>query len=81
MRMKLENDGTIVCVSELEEYGRSFILGEFFNAVQRKRPSITQPQCKRPSVAPEIQPPKPHSWLGLHLHEPAHRLLDHRNKG
>ena len=78
--MEFKNNGTIVSVSKLEEYGRSFLLGEFFNPVQRERPSVTQPQRKGPSVAPEIKPPKPHSWLGLHSHEPAHRLLDHGYK-
>ena len=79
--MKLENDGAIVSVSELEEYGCSFILGELLNAVQGKCPSVTQPQGKRPSIAPEVKPPKSHSRFGLHLDEPAYRLLNYRYKG
>ena len=78
--MKLENDGAIVSVSELEEYGCSFILGELLNAVQGKCSSVAQPQGKRPSVAPEVKPPKSHSRFGLHLDEPAYRLLNCRYK-
>ena len=79
--MKLENDGAIVSVSELEEYGCSFVPGELLNAVQRKCPSVTQPRGKRSSIAPKIEPPKSHSWFGLHSDESAYRLLDYRYKG
>ena len=78
--MKFENDGAIVSVSELEEYGCSFILGELLNAVQGKCPSVTQPQGKRPSIAPEVKPPKSHSWFRLHPDEPPYRLLNYRYK-
>lgn len=78
MRMKLENDSTVVDISTLEEYGCSFILGQLLNTVQRKYPSVTQSQGKRPSTTAEIKPPKPHSWFGLHSDEPSHRLLDYR---
>ena len=79
--MKLENDGAIVSVSELEEYGCSFILGELLNAVQGKCPSVTQPQGKRSSIAPEVKPPKSHSRFGLHSDEAAYRLPNCRYKG
>ena len=77
--MKLQNDGAVVSVSELKEHGCGFIPSKLLHAVQRKRPPITQPQGKRPGIAPEIKPPKPHSRFGLHPHEPAYRLLDHRH--
>ena len=79
--MKLENERVIVNVSHLEEYGCSFILGELLNAVQGKCPSVTQPQSKRPSIAPEVKPPKSHSRFGLHSHEPAYWLLNYIDKG
>lgn len=50
--MKLENDGTIVSVSKLEQYSCSFILGELLDAEQRKHSSVAQPQGERPSIAP-----------------------------
>ena len=77
--MKLQNDGAVVSVSKLKEYGCGFIPGNLLNAVQRKGPPVTQPQGKRPGITPEIKPPKPHSWFGLHPHEPLYRLLDHRH--
>ena len=80
MWMKLNHDHAIVSISKLEAHGRSFILGELLNAVQGKDPPITQPQGKRPGIAPEIKPPETHPWLGLHLHKPEHRLLDYRYK-
>lgn len=79
--MKLENDGAIVSVSELEEYCCGFIPGELLNAVQRKHPSVTQPQGKRPSIAPDVKPPESHSWFGLHSEEAVDWLLDDRYRG